>query len=261
MIEFKVTSGQAPTHIRALIAGAATSGKTTFAGSAPAPLFISDATEGGYKSLQTMDRNWWWDPNVAPDVWVIENAMKTGNKASDIVTILERLEAAKQSGRFPWKTIVLDPLSVYVDRVLGELVASRSGGGDARQLYGDLATHLKMLLNRFHALPAHVLWLCHTKAEGGLAIAGQMGEKFPSFCDFKWLTYANSMSAMPGAPPTFELHTQPFRQWNFLGGRWPLPSPLIPSFKLIFPLLGITDRPVSPAMPGFPQGVQLVGQR
>jgi len=254
MLEVKVQSGLTPVNIRALVAGAASSGKTTFAASAPRPLFISDATEGGYKTLFNMDPQWWWDPAIPPDVWVIENAMKVGNRESDIAMILARLEKAKFDNRFPWRTIVIDPLSIYVDRVLAELEAAPNGK-DKRQLYGDLASHLKNLLNRFHALPANILWLCHTKQEGGLAIAGQMGEKFPSFCDFKWLTFANP--GVPGQPPVYELHTQPFRQWNFLGGRWPLQTPLIPSFKLIFPLLGVAEKPVSPAMPGFPHGVQL----
>jgi hypothetical protein len=252
--EFKVKSGLPPTYMRALVAGAAGSGKTTFAASAPAPLFISDAMEGGYKTLFTMPNVWWWDVNTPPEVWVIENAMAIGNRASDINTILGRLEKAKLDGKFPWKTIVIDPLSVYVDRVLSELQQANAGG-DNRQLYGRLADHLRVLLNRFHALPAHILWLCHTKAEGGLSISGQMGEKFPSFCDFKWMLWANSL--VPTQPPTFELHTQPFRMWQFLGGRWPLPSPLPPSFKAIFPLLGMPDRPVSPAFPGYPNGIQM----
>lgn len=248
MRELKINHHEAPRYIRALVCGLPSAGKTTFAGSAPDPLFISDAAEGGYNALYQMPPDWRWNPSFEPVVWAIETML-------DIPVMLGRLEQMQASGKFPFKTLVVDPLSIYVDRVLFELMA-KSPGQDARRYYGDLANHLRLILMRFHALPCHVLWLCHVRADGnetnGPAIGGQMGTKMPAYMDFKVL---NHVQTSPTAPPTYELRTRPFRSWTFLGGRWPLPDPMIPSFKCIAQVLGMADKPVSPAVPGFPAGV------
>ncbi len=258
MREFKIQPGAPPLHIRAMVVGLPSSGKTTFAGTCPRPLVISDAIEGGWKTLQTMDPSLYWDPNYPPDVWEIERAMSNGKGPGDVLLMLNKLEAAAHTGHFengqPFpRTLIVDPISIYTDRMLSELKQA-DPGSDGRQIYGALADHLKILVMRFHALPCHVLWLCHTTQAGGLAISGQMAEKFPAFSDFKWMTYVDSMTA-PNAPPSFQLHTKPFRQWNILGGRFDLPSPIIPSFKVISQLLRLPEQPVSPAVPGYPTGV------
>jgi hypothetical protein len=250
--EFKIQSGSAPDHIRAMIVGPTSSGKTTFAATAPRPLIISDATEGGWRTVQTMHPDLWWDPAVPPEIWVIEKAMASGKQQGDTVTILNRLEeaarvAASGGKPFPWRTIVFDPISLYTDRMIAEMQLN-DPGKDTRQVYGDLANHLRVLILRVHALPAHVLWLCHTKNDGSLAMSGQMAEKFPAFCDFKWMTWANTIGV---AQPVYELHTAPFRQWNFLGGRWPIPSPVLPSFKIISAYLNMPEQPVSTAVRGW----------
>jgi hypothetical protein len=248
MRELKINYQQPPRYVRMLACGLPSSGKTTFAGSAPKPLFISDAAEGGYNALYQMSPDWRWDPKVGPDVWAIE-------QMADIPIILARLEQLVASGKFPYETLVIDPLSIYVDRVLSELMA-HSPGQDARRYYGDLANHLRLILMRFHALPCHVIWLCHVRADGnetnGPAIGGQMGTKMPAYMDFKVLT---NVQTSPTTDPIYELRTRPFRSWTFLGSRWPMPDPMIPSFKCIAQVLGLENRPVSPSVPGFPDGV------
>lgn len=248
MREMKMGHQTAPKHIRMLACGLPSAGKTTFAGTAPRPLFISDAAEGGFNALYNMPVDWRWDPKVEPEVWAIE-------QMADIPVILARLEQMVISNTFPFKTLVIDPLSIYVDRVLAELMA-KNPGQDARRYYGDLANHLRLILMRFHALPCHVLWLCHVRADGnetnGPAIGGQMGSKLPAYMDFKTLSH---VSTSPSAPPVFELRTRPFRSWTFLGGRWTLPDPMIPSFKCIAQVLNMVDKPISPSVPGYPGGV------
>lgn len=257
MREFRIQPGAPPEHIRALVVGLPSSGKTTFAGTCPRPLVISDSIEGGWKTLQTMDPSLYWDPSYAPMIWLIERAMSNGKGPGDVLQMLTKLEAAAHTGRFENgelfpRTLIVDPISIYTDRMLSELKLY-DPGMDGRQVYGALADHLKILVMRFHALPCHVMWLCHTTKEGGLAISGQMAEKFPAFADFKWMTYVDSMN--PNVPPSYQLYTQPFRQWNFLGGRFPLPNPVIPSFKVIAQLLRLPEQPVSPAVAGYPTGV------
>jgi hypothetical protein len=253
MREFKISAGTVPRYIRALIAGAASSGKTSFVATAPRPLIIADETEGGYKTLYEIDPSLRWDPRVEPEVWSIESI-------KDVGPLLVRLEKAAASGNFPWGTVAFDPISIYSDRVLFELGqdGKKSDGTqmDGRALYGDLATHLQMLIRRMHALPAHILWCSHVKPgadDGLIAIGGQMADKFPAFCDFKWYT---NVTTMPGRPPAFELRTQPFRSWKFLGCRYGhLPDPLIPSFKVVAQILRLPEKPASPSVPGYPNGV------
>ncbi len=248
MREFKIESGSPPDHIRAMIVGGTSSGKTSFAATAPRPLFISDATEGGWRTIQTMAPELWWDPSVRPEVWVIEKAMSSGKQIGDTLAILNRLEeAAKTPSKFPWRTVVFDPISLYTDRMIAEFQMS-DPGKDNRQVYGDLANHLRVLVLRIHALPCHVLWCCHINEKGGLAMSGQMAEKFPAFCDFKWMCWANTMNVQQ---PVYELHTNPFRQWNFLGGRWPIQGPILPSFKVASAYLQMPDQPVSPYVRGY----------
>lgn len=240
--------------IHALVLGAPKSGKTHFAASAPKPLFISDVAEGGYATIQSMDPALWWDPSTSPTVWAIEDAFK------DMPPTLAKLEALKASGSFPYETLVIDPISIYADRVVAEMMMRNAldpkANNDKRALYGDLANHLRVFVLRVHALPCHVLWLCHVK-EGGVSIAGQTAEKLPAYMDFTWLC---SNSASLG----YELHTAPYGAYSLLGGRWGvrnnsgkrygLPSPIIPSFKAILQVMKRGGTPVSPAMPGFPEG-------
>lgn len=247
MREITISHQAPPQYVRALVCGLPSSGKTTLAGSAPDPLFISDAAEGGYNALFQMPPEWRWNPKFEPVVWAIE-------RMADIPTVLGRLEQMSVSGNFPFRTLVVDPLSIYVDRVLSELM-EQNPGQDTRRYYGDLANHLRLILMRFHALPCHVLWLCHVRSDGnetnGPAIGGQMGTKLPAYMDFKVLTHVQTA---PNMPPDYQLRTRPFRSWTFLGGRWSLPDPMIPSFKCLAQVLGL-EPPPSPSVPGFPDGV------
>lgn len=260
MREINVSQRSASDYKRILALGAPRSGKTHFAASAPAPLFIADASEGGYETIQFMDKRLWWDPEVPPQVWAIENAFK------DLHPSLLKLEQMKAEGKFPFKTLVIDPISIYADRVISELKTnasnnSKSGAIDNRAVFGDLANHLLVLVHRVHALPCHVIWLCHIKA-GELSLAGQMADKLPAFMN---LTVLLTKTATLGAAPLFEMHTEAFGAYTQLGSRakfidsagnyWGFPSPMIPSFKALAQIYGLGE-PVSKSMPGLPNGAR-----
>lgn len=256
MREINLNAPAPQQYIRALVLGTIKSGKTHFAATCPKPLFISDVAEGGYETIRTMDRSLWWDEKVEPVVWAIENIFQ------DVNPMLTRLETLKAANTFPFQTVVIDPISLYADRYLSErltiLASSSKGGVDTRQLYGDLANHLRATVLRIHALPCHVLWLCHVK-EGGANIAGSTAEKLPAYIHNIWLC-ENTLGA------GYRLYTQPYGAYTILGGRtklkasdgqlWGLPSPLLPSFKLVAQIFGLGDAP-SPAVPGYPKGVRM----
>lgn len=248
-------SNPAATFIHALVLGAPKSGKTHFAASAPDALFISDAAEGGYATISNMDPAFWWNPSKPPTVWAVENIL------NDIPSALARLEKMRAEGVFPFRTIVIDPISIYADRYLAEAMqraaADPKGNKDPRAMYGDLLNHLRVLVLRVHALPCHVIWLCHVK-DGGLSVPGQSAEKLPAYMDFTWL--CQNSTAMG-----YEMHTAPYGAYTILGGRYTwanskgkrygLPSPIIPSFKAVAQVAKLQGQPpLSVAMPGYPEG-------
>jgi hypothetical protein len=203
-----------------------------------------------------MDKRLFWDSTKAPTVWAIDDAFK------DVPAILSQLESLKANNDFPFSTVIIDPISIYADRVLTEMqweASKRSKVVDTRQLYGDLATNLRVLLLRFHALPCHVLWLCHVK-DGGLALAGSTADKLPAYMSHTFLCEATAN----GIATKYELHTQPYGPYTQLGSRWRiaddagnrwgLPSPMVPSFKCVAQIYGLNGKPLSLSVPGFING-------
>lgn len=249
MQEIIITPGVAPEHIRALVCGLSGSGKTHFCATAERPVFLSDMSEGGHKTINFMDPQLWWDPAYVPKVLVIE-------QVADMFKQIGIWEQMVRDKTFPYRTIICDPLSTYTDRFLNELRVS-GANKDPRQDYGDLYAHIRALMTRVHALPAHILWTAHLNFDGteinGPAIGGKLLPiKVPAWCDYKFLC---NVITDPMKPPSFELRTKPYKTWGFLGARSPMPEVVIPSMKCIYQLLGYKSQPVSPAVPGYPNGV------
>jgi hypothetical protein len=239
MHQYKVGNAARPKWIRAVAGGRVCSGKTHFAATFPKPLFISDAAEGGAATLEAMDPRMWWDPKSPPDVWEIENMM-------ELPKIVTTLINKKPLG---FETIVIDSISIYAQRVMRELKGANPGG-DGRQRYGELADALSSLVSRVHSLPAHILWLSHIDNEMQLSVPGKATEAIWAYMSHKWMTHVETS----GKQTEFQLHTTPFQRASWLGGRSgmnALPSPMVPSFKPISELLGLTAHPISPSCPDF----------
>lgn len=240
MRQYVVGSQGAPQWIRALVGGRVCSGKTHFAATAPKPLYIADAAEGGAKTLQAMDPALWWDPKCPPTVNEIENML-------EMPQLVTSLLATK--GTLKYQTLVIDSISIYAQRIMRELKAANPGG-DGRQRYGELGDGLSALVSRVHSLPLHVIWLCHVDEEQQLSVPGKATSSLWAYMDYKWMTHVVTADKSVD----FQLHTRPFGRATWLGGRSGmnvLPSPMIPSFKPIFELLGLKEKPVSPACPDF----------
>jgi len=242
MRQFIVGKAATPRRIRVIVGGKASSGKTHFAATWPKPLFLSDATEGGAATLEGMDPAMWWDAKSPPEVWEIENMMEMPKLVTDLLN---------RKGSFPWQTVVVDSLSIYAQRVLRELYAADSKQ-DNRQRYGQLSDGLSSLVSRVHSLPAHIVWLCHVDDDQQLTVPGKASAALWAYMSYKWMTYV-STSPQPNTPAEYQLHHRPWMRADWLGGRSTIaaPSPMIPSFKPLAELLGLPDRPVSPACPSF----------
>jgi hypothetical protein len=255
-----------------LVYGESRSGKTTWAASFPRPLFLSDATEGGWDSIANMDDSQFFEPGVRPIIFAIE-------QMNDMATAREKAAPLIASGRV--QTIVVDSLSYYCDLILNYLL-NMQGKKDTRAAYGDLGNHLRDLRVKTHMLPVNVVWLAlasrSEEGEGRPMIPGQQGDKFMAGCHY--IFHSRSFQQKHGQellPPEFEMRT---RRWNGniagnrLGGKAAqLPDPLVGNYETLISALGynpgeirrnlpkLEGKPVAPAKLAQPAAKPAVNQQ
>ena len=225
MREVDLSVATAPKRTTVLSYGDMRSGKTRWAATWPRPLFLSDATEGGWTTIKNMDPNALWEPNRVPRVWAIESA-------ADMMQALGDVEPLIQSGEV--MTLVVDSLTFYNDLYLAMLCRVAAQGNrqpDMRRVYGNLGQHLRELRIRVHGLNVNVVWLCLAKLPddsnpmGGPMISGQQAAKFSAGCDY--IFYHRAYQPTPNDPHYFEIRTRRWGQYA-AGGRdeFQLPDPL-----------------------------------
>lgn len=156
--------------IAVLSYGAPGTSKTFFAATFPKPLFLSDVTERGWTTIQTMSPKNWYDEKTAPVVWGIE-------RVSDIPDAIGKLENELKATPGKYQTVVVDSATFYTDLFLNEMIRAQGNKPDTRAVYGALKNHMHNLRVKLQSLPLNVVWLAlETKPEvgetGGPAIAG-----------------------------------------------------------------------------------------
>lgn len=127
------TADTSATNIRCLIYGRSGAGKTCLAATAPAPLILD--AENGTLSLASV--------HVA--AWPIASI-------SDCAKALAWLATDPDARQF--KTVILDSLTGLAEN---ELVSLKAQTKDPRQAYGELADRVRLLVQKFHALPFHTV--------------------------------------------------------------------------------------------------------
>jgi hypothetical protein len=248
MREYVAGTGQASQYIRMLVGGKISSGKTSFAATAPSPLFLADYTEGGAAVLDKMDPRLWWDPKVIPAVWAMESKNEWMQHAIKLQGMCANGKPPVVKGH-PRNTLVVDSLSIFSQAVLRDAKLERPDQ-DGRQRYGDLGDLVSLFLYRIHSLPMHVIWLCHVDDNYNLVVAGKAATAAWAYMSYKLLVRAD----VNGEKVNYQLQTKPFRTATWIGqGRvgQPLPNPMIPSFKCLAELFGLPEKPVSPSLPPF----------
>jgi hypothetical protein len=250
MREIVLGTGIATQYIHMLLAGKISSGKTSFAATAPAPLFLGYAPEGGYETLEPpphgkFNTQLLWDPDVLPAVWAMEGM-------ADYFTAIAKLTEMAKTGKLPYRTLVFDSVSVYTQLVVSEL-AEKNPKNDPRQNYGSLGDAITLLVKRIHALPMHVIWLCHTDDTDSLLVSGKATHTAWANMGTKLLVRAD----VNGKVVNYQIQTKPFRLATWIGVRsFSPPDPMIPSFKALAYFAGLNEYPASAAMPAF-NGVDL----
>lgn len=213
-----------------LIHGESRSGKTTWAATFPRPLFLSDASEGGWDSIINMPDEMLFEPGVRPIVWALD-------KMDDMATARQRAAPLIASGLI--QTIVVDSISFYTDAQLNYILASQTKK-DTRSAYGDLGTHLRDLRMQTHGLGTNVVWLAltlHPDADnpvGRPMIPGQQGDKFMAGVHFIFHTRMHQEKrGQDLLPPEYHVRTKRYMGYiagNRLGGyAGNLPDPMVNS--------------------------------
>lgn len=238
-----------------LVYGDTGTAKTTFAGTFPRPLFLSDVSEKGYEAL--MEENWnqevtpLFEDNVRPLVWGIE-------LQADMAEAVKRAEPLVKSGRV--KTIVVDSLSFYADLYMN-IILMKQEKRDTRAAYGELGIHLRNLRISMHGLGCNVVWLClakHPEREDGKLlepgaplIPGQQADKFSAGVHYVFHTRIEQ--PQPTQPPRFHIRTKRYMDYiarNRLGVRATLlPDPFIGSYSDLAKHLGYDVEAIRRALP------------
>lgn len=206
-----ITNKSAANRITALSYGQSRAGKSRWAATWPRPLFLSDATESGWETVRSMNRNAWFEPDRAPIVWAIETASDMRQAIRDAKPLIQQGEVL---------TVVIDSLTFYADLFFNFL--DSAGRVDQRQLYQKLGQHLKTIREEVHLLGCNVVWLALEKPPGedtpvgGPMLSGSNAQKFAAGCDYVF--YHRSFQVTPTAPAQWEIRTKRYQNYQ-AGGR------------------------------------------
>jgi hypothetical protein len=229
--------------------GRSRSGKTRFAATFPRPRFLSDASERGWNTIETMPSEEYYEPDWIPQVYPVEDA-------GQMAEVLALTKEAVYKGEI--LTVVIDSLTFYADAFYSEIhrravQTSGSKAIDTRALFGALAQHLANLRIDIHKWPCNVVWLALEKPPGednpvgGPLLTGQTAQKFPAGCDHVFFHRSFSSNATIDGKleqvRTFEMRTAPFGQY-VAGGRdsGMLPDPIInPTYRVFAEYLELGD--------------------
>jgi hypothetical protein len=213
-------------RITVLTYGSPRSGKTRFAASFPRPAFLSDASEGGWTTMEHLDDSFFYEPDRPPEVFKI-------NLAQDVMITLQRLAPRIASGEIC--TVVFDSLTFYSDAFLNHLYKMAPVGKPINkfEIYGGLGKHLNDLRIQVHQLQCNIVWIClarHPEADsptGKPLLTGQSAEKFPAGCDLISYQRVFEEKDEQGPYSQYEIRTAPWGNY-MAGGRFEgkLPDPL-----------------------------------
>lgn len=168
-----------------LVHGPSKSGKTWLGESSPAPRLILDA-EGGTRFLQT--KKIVWDPRQAPPE--ADGSWETCLVYVRDYSVLASVYAWLQSGKHPFRSVVLDSISEVQQRCIDAIA------GDEQmkmQQWGELARKVSALVRAYRDLLVHptnplraVVLIAMTKEVNGKQtpyVQGQLATTLPFFID------------------------------------------------------------------------------
>lgn len=141
-----------PRPIAILVHGDDKTGKTSFAGTFPNPVFIVPAQERGTSSLKRVIHEESLDGSPQKSIQYI--AAGSAREMEEACAYVR--DNYKKHG---WRTVVIDPLTTYGRILRNELVAAGVTGWD---LYSGIGTNITTLWRWLQGIPLHIVWVCHT---------------------------------------------------------------------------------------------------
>jgi hypothetical protein len=243
---------RAPQHTFCVY-GATGTGKTTFAGSFPRPVFLSEVTESGYESLRGLSSDALFEGDVPPIVLGIE-------KMNDMNLAREALAPHIASGMV--QTVVIDSLTFYADLYLNHLFGLAGPAANNLKIYGQLGLHLRDLRVKTHNLGCNVVSLClaqdpnEDQPNGLPMIPGKEAGKFGAGCDFLFYSQHDRFKQGNEWADHFKLHSKPVGKYVARArraiGMSELPTPLTnTSYAGLIAALGYDVDATRAAMPAY----------
>lgn len=202
--------------------GKSRSGKTELLATFPRPLILADNAESGWKTIESMDEEKFFEPNWVPKVIAIESMDDFMNVQPEIGKLVQQYGA---------QTIGVDSLTFLGDMLLDQMEKkgmgkTKDGNDDPRALYTRYKNFLRAFRLSLHALPVNIVWCCleagideKTKLSGPL-MNGQSKDLFPAACDAYF--YQTKIATAKGV--RFFTHTTqygPFPAGGRFGGKLP----------------------------------------
>ncbi len=162
-----------------IVYGVSRAGKSVFNATFPRPAIFCSEREGGYKSVQTMDRSLWYERNMKPIIFAVSSMKET-------MPYFKEVEADIRRGRI--QTVVLE-LSFYSDDVVKAAPTDEKNGWAKYKLLDDHISWLDAAIKRlgvrvaYNALAVDPGDLA-TKAPAGVQLAGKsLARKLPASTD------------------------------------------------------------------------------
>lgn len=242
-----------------LIYGDTRSGKTTCTGGFPRPLVLADGSEGGWRSLKGLADDQLFEPDVDPIVWAIESM-------GDMALALGKIPPLIASGRV--RTVGISSITFYANTYLTHL-KRQDPDRDNRQVYGDLAGHLREIRTRFHNLGVNIVWEAladHPESsedgkaskKGRPSIPGKTADQFAAGVNYLFRTgVEDHRKDGKIVSREYRLYTQD--TGGYLAGvrlgkaERPLPNPLIGGYKGFLEARGYDLERLRRALPPIPK--------
>lgn len=150
--------GQMParTGMTVFLAGPIGSIKTTWAATWPNPIFLSAGHEGGDDALVTLPKITGVQP---PPVYHI----------SSVAMMRQKLQYIVQNYlAYNWCTVVIDPVSAYIDVFIKEVIDGHKRNGKLQQMqqqdWAALEVHIcKEIIQTLHNTRLNVIWIANLK--------------------------------------------------------------------------------------------------
>ena len=195
--------------LKLLIYGQSGAGKTVFSAGAPKPLFLD--FDGKVSSAASYYAH--HAPERLKEISFESLTDEPGKKRPfrRFVEILKDLHAQAAAGNFPYETIVLDSLTLFLDAFMQDVMAENPGvkrpnNVPALQDYQILNIQFKDVMSKLLALPCHVIVVGHitseTNQETGRIfwkplVPGKLADRLPQIFTEVYRSYVVSKDNQP----------------------------------------------------------------